>query len=233
MTYYFHLPEKMCCYFPLRTMLCVLCITQSMVYVTSGCIPEEKAALMLIRSSLMEANPQVPDSWGQSDDCCSWYGVKCNKNARVSELELAGSSIYEFSGCWGNLNLSIFSPFHELQLLDLSSNSACLQNLDGLQGLTKLRYLNLSYNIFITNDAMGSLGKLASLEFIHLECTGLFGPLQNIGETLNEFGAFVPLVLVFAVFMVYTHDSFQKSQEIARFVFGLQSIEWKHPGILI
>ncbi|KAG2569280.1 hypothetical protein PVAP13_7NG379400 [Panicum virgatum] len=62
----------------------------------------------------------------------------------------------------------VFSSFHELQLLDLSWNHACLQNLDGLQGLTKLRYLNLSDNSFTGNDTMGSLGKLASLEVIHL-----------------------------------------------------------------
>jgi len=36
-------------------------------------------------------------------------------------------------GCsnW-NLSLTIFSSFHELQLLDLSSNFACFQDFDGM-----------------------------------------------------------------------------------------------------
>jgi len=50
----------------------------------------------------------------------------------------------------------------------------------GLQGLTKLRYLNLSYNRLIENNVLESLGKLASLEVINFEQTGLSGALQNI-----------------------------------------------------
>ena len=54
----------------------------------------------------------------------------------------------------------------------------------GLQGLTKLRYLNLSYNILVENDILESLGKLASLEVINFEETGLSGALQNIGTDI-------------------------------------------------
>ena len=51
----------------------------------------------------------------------------------------------------------------------------------GLQGLTKLRYLNLSRNILVANNVLESLGKLASLEVINFEATSLSGALQNIG----------------------------------------------------
>jgi len=80
-----------------------------------------------------------------------------------------------------NLNLTIFSSFHELQQLDLFWNSAYLQNFDGLQGLTKLRYLNLSRNTLVEDNIWESLGKLASLEVINFEATSLSGALQNIG----------------------------------------------------
>lgn len=112
--------------------------------ITCGCIAEERIALLRIRSLLIEANPRVPDSlgqykvptsWGQSDDCCSWDRVTCDKDtARVSGLNL--SAMYNDSYfCiikdrvfW---DLNMFAPFHELQLLDLSYSFASLQNLDG------------------------------------------------------------------------------------------------------
>ena len=47
-----------------------------------------------------------------------------------------------------------------------------------------LRYLNLSYNILVDNDILESLGKLASLEVIKFEQTGLSGALQNIGTDI-------------------------------------------------
>ncbi|KAG2621870.1 hypothetical protein PVAP13_3NG301300 [Panicum virgatum] len=183
----------MSCCFPLGTMLWVLCVLQFMFHMAGGCAIEERIALMRIRSSLVEANSEVPASWGRSDDCCSWERVRCNNSTRVSGLNL--DSVYQRKDhtivpvggpCW-NLNLTIFSSFHELQQLDLFWNSACLHNFDGLQGLTMLRYLNLSNNRLIENNILESLGKLASLEVINFERTGLSGALQNIAfRNLNN-----------------------------------------------
>jgi len=162
-------------------------VLQFMFHMAGGCAIEERIALMRIRSLLVEANSEVPASWGRSDDCCSWERVQCNNSTRVSALNL--HSVYQRKDhtfipigdpCGWNLNLTVFSSFHELQQVNLFWNSACLQNFDGLQGLTKLRYLNLSYNILVENDILESLGKLASLEVINFEETGLSGALQNI-----------------------------------------------------
>ena len=130
--------ETMSCYFPLGTMLWVLCVLQFMFHMAGGCAIEERIALMRIRYSLQEANLEVPASWGRSDDCCSWERVRCNNSTRVSGLNL--DSVYQRKdhtfipigdSCGWNLNLTVFSSFHELQQLDLFSNSACLQNFDG------------------------------------------------------------------------------------------------------
>nr|XP_034604543.1 receptor-like protein 13 isoform X2 [Setaria viridis] len=183
--FYHYSPKRMSSCILLETMLWILCIMlQSMFHMTCGCVAEETIALMHLLSSLVKANSLVPDSWGQSDDCCSWERVTFDgKVARVSGPDLTnmyapiGKSIAE-SECW-NLNLAVFSPLHELQLLELSLSYACLHNLDGLQGLTKLRHLNLSENSFIGNDTMGSLGKLASLEVINLVRSNISGTLPN------------------------------------------------------
>jgi len=119
-------------YFPLETTLWVLCILQSMFYISCGCVPEERAALLHVRFSLMEVDSELLPSWGDRQDCCSWERVTCNNDdiARVSGLDL--SDMYDGPECW-NLNLAAFSQFHELQLLDLSWNHyACLHNFEGI-----------------------------------------------------------------------------------------------------
>jgi hypothetical protein len=123
-------------YFPLGTMLWLLCILQLMFYMACSCIVEERIALMRVRSSFVEANSEFPESWGQSDDCCSWEGVGCNSDSRVSDLNLECKYIPlsdsdDEGGCIWNMNLTMFSPFHELQLLELSQNSAYLKSFEG------------------------------------------------------------------------------------------------------
>jgi len=150
---------------------------------------------MRIRSSLLEANSEVPASWGQSGDCCSWERVRCNNSTRMSVLNLdsmyspqsnhttEGQETVKAEGECSNWNLSltIFSWFHELQLLDLSSNFACFQDFDSLQGVTKLRYLDISDNSLTGNNIFESLGKLPSLEVINIHSSSMSGALQDSG----------------------------------------------------
>ncbi|KAJ1264125.1 hypothetical protein BS78_09G238500 [Paspalum vaginatum] len=170
--------------------LCVL--PQRMFPVARGCVAEERAALMQVRSSLLEATSmRVTCSGGGDDDAAV---------ARVSALDLTSMYAYEpqersvvvgvaennDGGCDWSLNLTVLSPLRELQLLDLSSSYACLQNLDGLQGLTKLRYLNLSQNSLVGNDPLRSLGKLPSLQVINLVRNNVSATLQNTGVCDNN-----------------------------------------------
>ncbi|CAM0907776.1 unnamed protein product [Alopecurus aequalis] len=161
---------------------------------SSGCFVEERAGLMDISSWFVSAKSEVPSSWGHSADCCSWEGITCdNSTRRIFRINLPemyrsvctygndGSTSIEAMEvpCW-NLNLMIFSSFRELQLLDFSRNNACLQNFDGLQGLSKLKYLNLSHNTFI-GPIPGSIGKLVTLEILNLSGNNMSGSLQNTG----------------------------------------------------
>ncbi|KAJ1273056.1 hypothetical protein BS78_06G250800 [Paspalum vaginatum] len=170
--------------FSLETMFWVLCVLlPSMFYTTYGCVAEERIALMHIRSLLMQSNYRdIPASWGKSDDCCSWERVTCNEDsvARVSELNLA--DLYDPTGMhpiaedeYRSLNLTVFSPFRELQLLDLSVNYACLLNFDGLQRLTKLRYLYLGGNKMngtLQNTDVENLKNLQELDLSYNKLSG-------------------------------------------------------------
>uniref|UniRef100_A0ACD5Y4V0 Uncharacterized protein n=1 Tax=Avena sativa TaxID=4498 RepID=A0ACD5Y4V0_AVESA len=139
---------------------------------------------MEIRSLFISAESKVPDSWGHGDDCCSWEGITCDNGTRqISRLKL--SAVYQpipivvDFGCW-NMNLAIFSSFRELQLLDFSWNAARLQNFEGLQGLSKLKYLDLAENCLV-ESIPGSFGKLTSLEVINISGNNMNGALQDAG----------------------------------------------------
>lgn len=132
----------MSCYFSWRCLFLVLCVLHSMFWISFGSFMEERTAIMHIRTSLMRANSEVPNSWGRGDDCCSWERIRCNNSTRrISHLDLSyiyqsiptneGGGSYSVLGCW-NLSLTIFSSFHELQLLDLSWSGACPQNFEGM-----------------------------------------------------------------------------------------------------
>ncbi|KAF7006125.1 hypothetical protein CFC21_021190 [Triticum aestivum] len=182
------------CYLSWGCVFLVVCVVHSMFLSSSGCFMEERAALMEISSWFMSAKSEVPSSWGHGDDCCSWERITCdNSTRRILRLDLhyiyQSIPIHNSDGstsigpmeaaCW-NLNLAIFSSFRELQLLDFSRNFACLQNFDGLQGLSKLKYLNLSDNTFI-GSIPGSVSKLVSLEVINLSKNNMSGALENTG----------------------------------------------------
>ncbi|KAG0523925.1 hypothetical protein BDA96_07G165100 [Sorghum bicolor] len=160
--------------------LYIISMSMFYFYMICGCIVEERIALIHIRSTL-EKRYTVPISWKQSDNCCSWERVRCNNSTRVLDLNFSKIKVNSTTRgeCW-NLNMAIFSAFHELQLLDLSYNQACLQSFDGLQGLTKLRYLDLSHNNLMGSvDILRYLGKLVSLEVINLDRNSMSGALQD------------------------------------------------------
>jgi hypothetical protein len=135
--------------FPLGAMLWLLCILQFVFYMACGCISEERIALMRVRSSFVDANSEFPNSWGQSDDCCSWEGVRCSSNSLVSHLFLNSTYVHlsnSYRGvCSSNIDLTMFSAFHELQLLDLSSNSAYFKSFEGSKLPSRVPMHELDY----------------------------------------------------------------------------------------
>jgi hypothetical protein len=73
---------------------------------------------------------------------------------------------------------------HAAGLWFLSYVTNGTHDLPGLAGLSKLRHLDLSYNCLNANDSE-SLGKLYSLEVLHLEFTGMVGTLPASGDLLQ------------------------------------------------
>ncbi|KAM3390692.1 hypothetical protein ACQJBY_012348 [Aegilops geniculata] len=155
-------------------------LLQSMVQLSSACSVEERAVLMDIRSSLKRAHSLVsPDLWGHDDDeCCSWKTVTCNNTTRrVTHLDLSFVYASDAGDRW-YLNLSVFSAFHELQSLDLSLNLASSLSFQGLVGLPRLRYLDLSM-ASLGGGSLEFIGACVSLEVLALNDNNFTGGLPE------------------------------------------------------
>ncbi|KAK0571150.1 hypothetical protein LWI29_011835 [Acer saccharum] len=100
---------------------------------SEGCLEQERFALLQLKPFFSTFHEL--DSWVEGDhnsDCCQWdLRVECNDTTgRVILLDLYDTRGWNSEmGEW-YLNASLFSPFQQLQSLDLSFNgiAGCVEN---------------------------------------------------------------------------------------------------------
>lgn len=87
-----------------------------------GCFDEERTALLELKASFCSPVCSALSSWeDEESDCCGWERVECNNTTgRVIKLFL--NNLRESSVEDPYLNASLFLPFVELKVLNLSSN---------------------------------------------------------------------------------------------------------------
>jgi len=92
------------------------------------CLEEERSSLLEIKAWFNHAGAAGSyelEGWDKEHfNCCNWNGVVCdNTTNRVIELRLEGVN-YDFFNAVEDLDLnaSLFLPFKELEILDLSAN---------------------------------------------------------------------------------------------------------------
>ncbi|KAH9779232.1 Receptor-like protein 1 [Citrus sinensis] len=151
---------------------------------SEGCLEQERSALLQLRHFFNDdkhLHYWVDDE--NYSDCCQWEGVECNNtNGRVIKLDLRDTRNRE-SAKW-HLNASLFTPFQQLESLDLSWNNiaGCVENegLERLSRLNTLKILFLDHNYF-NNNIFLSLGGLSSLRILSLAGNGLNGSIDIKG----------------------------------------------------
>ncbi|XP_044464359.1 receptor-like protein 15 [Mangifera indica] len=138
-----------------------------------GCLKQEKSALLQLKHFFN--NPYSIQDWVEGDkdssDCCQWKGIECNNTTgRVTSLYLDYARNQEFEE-W-NLNVSLFSPFQELEILYLSDNLivGCVDNegFERLSHLSNLKTLYLNYNMFNDSRILSALSEHSSLKNLSL-----------------------------------------------------------------
>ncbi|KAL2337395.1 hypothetical protein Fmac_011841 [Flemingia macrophylla] len=116
----------------------------NIILVTGHCLAHQQSLLLQLRNNLI-FNPTKSRKlihWNQSDDCCEWNGVACNKG-HVVALDLSHESI---SGGIGNL--SILFKLQYLKSVNLAYNEFHYGIPPEFHKLKNLRYLNLSNSGF-------------------------------------------------------------------------------------
>ncbi|KAJ0089533.1 hypothetical protein Patl1_14657 [Pistacia atlantica] len=99
-----------------------------LVSLGEGCWEEEKTALLQLKHFLPDPYGLLYN-WVENSECCRWEMVECdNITGRFIALDLSSIRNWKL-GEW-YLNASLFSPFQQLQSLDLSFNniSGCIEN---------------------------------------------------------------------------------------------------------
>lgn len=123
--------------------LLVLLIVK-LVCLGEGCWDEERTALLQL-----QLEPYFYDSsydWAKNSDCCKWDRVTCdNITSRVIQLNLYTTRDWKLEEWF--LNASLFSPFQQLQWLDLRGNNiaGCIENEGHLSFSLQLYYFYM-YN---------------------------------------------------------------------------------------
>ena len=117
----------------------------------------ETNALLLWKAGLQNKNLSLLPSWtllpnnnaanssnnqNASSNPCSWFGVSCNHVGSIIRLNLTGS------GLKGTLHEFSFSSLPNLSFVDLSMNELFNTIPIDISYLSKLKYLDLSFNNF-------------------------------------------------------------------------------------
>ncbi|KAH9753674.1 Receptor-like protein 1 [Citrus sinensis] len=148
---------------------------------TEGCLDHERFALLRLKHFFNDPHNSLYD-WADDEgaiDCCQWERVECsNTTGRVIALDLFEMYSGEYS--W-YLNASLFTPFQQLESLDLTYNNiaGCVENegIERLSRLNNLKMLNLSENSF-NNTILSSLTHLSSLRSLNLYGNSLEGSID-------------------------------------------------------
>ncbi|XP_057789477.1 receptor-like protein 7 [Salvia miltiorrhiza] len=136
----------------------------SFIFITHSCLHYQKTVLLQLKDEL-SFDSYISTKlvrWNESDECCKWPGVECDAAGYVVSLQLDHESI---SGGIADSS-SLFRLVH-LQKLNLAYNHFNNTPIPrGIQNLTYLTHLNLSYAYFggQVPAEISSLRRLVSLD---------------------------------------------------------------------
>lgn len=177
-------PKRVLLQLPLPLLL-ILFIPSLSVTVSEKCNPQDKKALLQIKTEL--GNPTQLSSWNPTTDCCqpTWQGVSCDTDTqtyRVNNLDLSDLALpgpHPIPPSIANLP--------SLNFLSLSG----IPNLVGtippaIAKLTKLRYLYITHTNISGEipEFLSQIKTLVTLDFSH---NNLTGPLPASLSSLPNF----------------------------------------------
>ncbi|KAF8111008.1 hypothetical protein N665_0076s0014 [Sinapis alba] len=125
--------------------------------------------LLEIKSSLLDSNPNVLDSWKANSDSnpCTFAGVTCNSNRSVTEIDLSRQ------GLSGKFPFASLCDLKFLEKLSLGFNSFSGLIPSEMNNCTKLKYLDLGNNFF--SGPFPEFSSLSQLQYLYLNNSAFSG----------------------------------------------------------
>ncbi|KDP45594.1 hypothetical protein JCGZ_17201 [Jatropha curcas] len=139
-------------------------ILQSLKLTSAACHVNDESGLLAFKSGITHDPSGMLSSWKSGTDCCSWAGITCLVNNRVTAISLVGQPEKPTSFLSGTISPSLVK----------------VENLDGIY------FQNLKN---ITGKFPDLLFSLPKLQFVYIENSKLSGQIpSNIGK-LTQLGA--------------------------------------------
>ncbi|XP_059310217.1 LRR receptor-like serine/threonine-protein kinase RPK2 [Lycium ferocissimum] len=137
----------------------------------------EKMALLELKNSFGDPFG-ILSSWRSNNSSyCSWYGISCNSNSRISELRIRGNKTNAAS-CTNNPELALHA-FGVRRKSCLSMNGKLVGNLSPIIGFLKeLRVLSLPFND-LTGEIPDQIWGLKNLDVLDLEGNSFQGHFSS------------------------------------------------------
>ncbi|XP_048235727.1 LRR receptor-like serine/threonine-protein kinase FLS2 [Ricinus communis] len=170
----------------------------SSISTITGCYENERAALLSFKSQIMDPSNRL-SSW-QGHNCCNWQGIHCSGSLHVISVDLRNPKPYlpiinsnsyhvststsESTALRGTISSSLFT-LTRITYLDLSFNNFMYSRIPpGISNFTRLTYLNLS-NAAFSDSITIQFANLTSLESLDLSCSTVVSDFSSISYDLS------------------------------------------------
>ncbi|XP_042498203.1 DNA damage-repair/toleration protein DRT100-like [Macadamia integrifolia] len=152
---------------------------------SSSCHVDDEAGLLGFKSGIVEDPSGILSSWKSGTDCCTWSGVECRENNRVTTISLTGQP----NNPKGYLSGTISSSLSKVQNLD----GIYFQNLQNITGafpkvlfdLPKLMYVYIE-NSKLSGPLPGNIGRLSQLASLSFSVNRFSGRIPSSISQLTQ-----------------------------------------------
>lgn len=154
---------------------------------SSVCNVDDESGLLAFKSGIKEDPSGMLNSWKAGTDCCSWSGIGCLFNDRVTSISLYGQTDQPNSYLTGTISSSL----SKLQDLD-GIYFINLRNLSGpfpkaFFALRKLQFIYIENNK-LSGQIPGNIGNMTQLGALSLEGNMFTGKIPSSISALTQLG---------------------------------------------
>lgn len=166
----------------------------------------ERSQLLELKKTILDPHKMLSTWKSTNTNHCSWFGVTCNAQGRVSELRVSGGnfahsgsclskkysdlslhgfgidrkcSLLKKEGFLGGKLLNLIGKFTELRVLSFPFNQFRGELPSGIWGLKNLEVIDLEGNLMSANLSMINFANLKNLQVLNLGFNRLFGEIPN------------------------------------------------------